>query len=111
MREFKRGTPAFGIAVGLLLVAVAVLIMTIGFWKTLLLVALFAVGYVLGAVDDVGSFFKTAANRVVPEKKPELIDMKKEITREQADQIAAMKEEAARSAAAQAAARENTGAE
>ena len=96
MKQFRKGTPAFGVAVGLLLVIIAALMMTIGFWKTLLLLVLFGVGYVLGAVDDLGSFFKTAANRVIPEKKPEIIDVKKEITREQAEQIAALKEETAK---------------
>ena len=100
MNDFKKGTPAFGIALGLLFVVIGVLLLTLGFWKCLLLVGLFAVGYLLGAVDNMGAFFKTAANRVIPEKKIQVIDMKKEITREQADQIAAMREEAQKAQAA-----------
>ena len=83
MKEFKRGTPAFGVCLGFLFVVAGVLLMTIGFWKTLLFAALFAAGYFLGAVKDKSRFLKDTVNRVVPEKKNENINFREEITRMQ----------------------------
>ena len=68
MRKLKMGTPAMGIAIGLGLVGVAVLIMLIGFWKTLLLVALFGIGFFLGTVENKQEFIKDTANKIIPEK-------------------------------------------
>ena len=99
MNNFKKGTPAFGMVLGVLFALIGLLLMTLGFWKCVLLVCLFGLGYLLGAVDNLPEFFKTAANRVVPEKKIQMIDMKKEVTREQADQMAAMRSEAAKAQA------------
>ena len=48
--SFKRGTPGFGIFIGAVLVALGALVMLIGFWKTLVLGALFGIGYFLGTV-------------------------------------------------------------
>lgn len=83
MKKLKMGTPAMGIAIGLGLVGAAVLIMLIGFWKTLLLVALFGIGFFLGTVENKQEFIKDTANKIIPEKEAKVIDLKSEITREQ----------------------------
>lgn len=81
--SFKKGTPAFGLALGLILAGLGALVMAIGFWKTLLLAGLFAIGYFLGSVEDKSRFFRNTANRIIPEKNSQAIDLKSEIMREQ----------------------------
>ena len=88
MRKLKMGTPAMGIAIGLGLVGIAVLIMLIGFWKTLLLVALFGIGFFLGTVENKQEFIKDTANKIIPEKEAKVIDLKSELTREQEEHLA-----------------------
>jgi len=83
MNQFKKGTPAYGVFLGLVLAAAGALILWIGFWKTLLLVALFGLGYFLGTVSDKGQFLRETANRIVPEKKERTFNMREELTREQ----------------------------
>lgn len=81
--NMKRGTPGFGIAVGAALVALGALVMLIGFWKTLILGALFALGFFLGTVENKGEFVKNAANKLIPDKGAKMIDLKSELAREQ----------------------------
>ena len=57
--------------------------MVIGFWKTLLLCLLFGLGYFLGTVEDKSGFIKKAANRLIPSKEAQVIDLKSEIARQQ----------------------------
>ena len=83
MKKLKIGTPMAGVAFGTALVAVAVLIMVIGFWKTLILAVLFAVGYFLGTVENKSEFMKNAANKLIPDKEAKVIDFKTELAREQ----------------------------
>lgn len=83
MKHLKRGTPEFGVLCGIALVISACLVMWIGFWKTLILLVLFALGYFLGAVDNKEKFFKDTMNKVIPEKKNEPIDIRASLTREQ----------------------------
>ena len=100
MKKLKMGTPAMGITVGAGLVGIAVLIMLIGFWKTLILVALFGIGYFVGTVDNKQEFIKDAANRIIPAKEAKVIDIKSEIARDQDERQAEME-------AAEAAEKEN----
>ena len=81
--SFKRGTPGFGIFIGAVLVALGALVMLIGFWKTLVLGALFGIGYFLGTVENKGEFMKNAANKLIPDKEAKMIDLKSELAREQ----------------------------
>ena len=83
MKDFRWGTPGFGIFLGGLLTVAGVLIMTLGFWKTVLLAILFILGYFLGAVDDKTALIKQTINRVVPEKKNEVINFREELAKEQ----------------------------
>jgi uncharacterized membrane protein len=79
----KRGTPMYGIVIGAALVALGALVMLIGFWKTLILAVLFAVGYFLGTVENKSEFMKNAANKLIPDKEAKVIDFKTELAREQ----------------------------
>lgn len=85
MKNLKMGTPSMGIAIGLGLVGVAVLIMLIGFWKALLLLVLFAIGYFVGTVENKQEFIKDTANKIIPAKEAKVIDIKSEIAREQTE--------------------------
>lgn len=82
MKNFRRGTPAFGLFLGALLVLAGALVMWIGFWKTLVLVLLFAIGYFIGAVGDKPEFVRGTVNKVVP-KKQETINFRSEVEKEQ----------------------------
>ncbi len=83
MKKLKMGTPAMGIVVGLGLVGLAALVMLIGFWKTLLLALLFAIGFFIGTVDNKQEFIKNTANKIIPAKDAKVIDIKSEISRDQ----------------------------
>ena len=83
MKKLKLGTPAMGIALGCALLIAGVLAMLIGFWKTLILVCLFGVGYFLGTIDNMGAFIKDKANRIIPDRSAQTINIKDEISRDQ----------------------------
>ncbi len=82
MKKPKLGTPVTGIIFGCALVVVGVLAMLIGFWKTLILVCLFGIGYFLGTIENIGAFIKDKANRIIPNKSSKPINFKDEIMRE-----------------------------
>ena len=86
--NLKKGTPAFGLVLGAAFVALGALVMLIGFWKTLALCALFAVGYFLGTVENKREFMKNTANKLIPDKEVKVIDLKSELKREQEAQAA-----------------------
>ena len=81
--NLKKGTPAFGLILGAALVVLGALVMLIGFWKTLALCVLFAVGYFLGTVENKREFMKNTANKLIPDKEIKVIDLKSELKREQ----------------------------
>ena len=82
MKKPKMGTPMMGVAVGAALVAIAALIMIIGFWKVLILLILFGIGYFIGTVENKQEFIKEAANRIITAKEAKVIDLKSEIARD-----------------------------
>ena len=90
--KLKKGTPVFGLVLGAALVALGALVMLIGFWKTLALGALFAVGYFLGTVENKREFMKNTANKLIPDKEVKVIDLKSELKREQEMSQAAAEE-------------------
>ena len=92
MKKLKMGTPLTGIIIGAALVAIAVLIMIIGFWKVLLLLLLFGIGYFIGTVENKQEFIRNTANRIIPAKEAKVIDIKSEITREQEEREEAAEE-------------------
>ena len=83
MKKLKMGTPLMGVAIGAALVAVAALVMIIGFWKTLVLLVLFAAGFFIGTVENKQEFVRNTANKIIPAKEAKVIDIKSEIARDQ----------------------------
>ena len=81
--NLKKGTPQYGLVLGTALTLLGALVMLIGFWKTLILAVLFAVGYFLGTVENKSEFMKNAANKLIPDKEAKVIDFKTELAREQ----------------------------
>jgi uncharacterized membrane protein len=60
---FKSGTNLNALICGIIGFAVALLALLIGFWKTLLLVAFFAVGYIVGKTGIVQRLFEYVTDR------------------------------------------------
>lgn len=87
MNKFRKGTPLFGVVMGVAFVAFGTLLLTIGFWKSLLLLVLFCVGYFIGAVSNKADVIKETVNRVAPGKTVKPIDLKAELRAEQKEQI------------------------
>lgn len=87
MNKFRQGTPLFGVIMGIAFVAFGALLLTIGFWKSLLLLVLFFLGYFVGAVNNKADVIKDTVNRVAPGKTVKPIDLKAEIRAEQKEQI------------------------
>lgn len=50
--KFQHGTPMCGIVCGLVGVIIALSLIFLGFWKTLLILVMFGIGYVLGAFSN-----------------------------------------------------------
>ena len=67
-RFFQVGTPQCGFLMGLCGVAVAFLLLFAGFWRTLLIAALFTVGFLLGSHSNKLETMKTIINRLFPPK-------------------------------------------
>lgn len=61
---FRPGTTACAVLCSILGIVVALSLLLIGFWKTLLLSVCFGVGWFLGAVKDKAAFFKRWINRL-----------------------------------------------
>ena len=59
------------------------LVMWIGFWKTLVLALLFALGYFLGGVEKKKDFLKGSVNKVIPDKEIKVIDFRSEVLKQQ----------------------------
>ena len=62
----KVGTTACGIFWGAVFVVLGILLITIGFWKTLLVAILFLLGLFVGGVKDKQAFIRGIVNRVIP---------------------------------------------
>ena len=90
MKKLKMGTTLMGLILGCVLAGAGVLVMLIGFWKALILICLFGIGFFIGRVDHPGEYVREKANRLIPDKSAQPINLKDEIAREQAENIAAM---------------------
>lgn len=64
----KIGTTQCGLLLGACGVAIAFLLIFLGFWNTLLVLALFALGYWIGAIEGKTNFIKNTINRLFPPK-------------------------------------------
>ncbi len=65
---FRVGTPRCGLITGLLGAAIALMLIFLGFWKTLLVALFFAGGYAFGAYTHKGEILKGWINRLFPPK-------------------------------------------
>ncbi len=63
-KKLQVGTPLCGIVYGLVGVVIALCLLYLGFWKTLLIVAFFAIGYVIGAFNNKKAFVEAAISTV-----------------------------------------------
>ena len=86
MNRFKKGTDEYGLLLGLIFAGCGALILWIGFWKTLLLVALFAIGYIIGGNKDLSRITKSTVEKIVP-RKEETVDFRAEIEKRQAESM------------------------
>lgn len=68
MEKFRIGTPMGGILLGCMGALLALLLLFLGFWRTLLVTAFFAVGYFLGAVEHKSEVLKAWINKHFPPK-------------------------------------------
>ena len=65
------GTPACGLFCGVIGAVAALLMILLGFWNALLVMALAVVGVFLGAVKDKVQWLKNLLNKVIPSKDQE----------------------------------------
>ena len=78
MKKLKFGETGTGLILGGILVALGALVMLIGFWRVLILVCLFGVGYFIGTVDNKEDFFKQQIRKVIPDKSAQPINLKEQ---------------------------------
>ena len=94
MKKLRMGTPLMGIVLGGILLAAGILVMLIGFWKVLILACLFGIGYFIGTIENFTEFVREKANKIIPDRTAQPINIKDEIAREQAENIASTTVEA-----------------
>jgi len=60
------GTPACGLFCGICGIVLAVLLLTLGFWKTLFVAILCVIGVFVGGVKDKAECLKKIVNKIFP---------------------------------------------
>ena len=65
---FTIGTTKCGLLMGACGVAIAFMLIFLGFWNTMLVLALFLFGYWIGAIEGKTNFIKNMINRLFPPK-------------------------------------------
>ena len=65
---FRIGTPECAIFFGAVAMVLALLFLTIGFWRTLLVAALVTAGAFIGGVSNKKDWFRGVINRLFPPK-------------------------------------------
>ena len=63
---FQIGTPQCGVAMGCLGILIALMLLFLGFWRTLFIALFFAAGYFLGSSRDKGEAIKKTINKLFP---------------------------------------------
>lgn len=66
--SLKIGTPLCGILMGIAGAVLALMLLFLGFWRTLFVAVLFAAGYFLGACANKTEVVKRVINRLFPPK-------------------------------------------
>ena len=72
------GTPECAVFSGAAAMVLALLLLTLGFWKTLLVTAIVCVGAFIGGVKDKKGFIARIVNRLFPPKTPVPYQTRKE---------------------------------
>lgn len=65
---FKIGTTKCGLLMGACGALLAFMLIFLGFWNTVLVAALFLLGYWIGAIEGKTNFIKNTINRLFPPK-------------------------------------------
>lgn len=65
---FRIGTPACGVATGVLGVVLAFMLLFLGFWRTLMVALFFFAGYLIGANPNKTAAIKAWINKQFPPK-------------------------------------------
>ena len=68
MDKFRIGTPQCGLLFAALGAVLALMLLYMGFWRTLFVVVLAAAGYFIGASEDKAESLKALINKVFPPK-------------------------------------------
>lgn len=68
MDRFQNGTRLCGLICGLAGVAIALMLLLLGFWRTVFVAAFFGAGYFIGVSKDPVGTVKAAINRLFPPK-------------------------------------------
>ncbi len=68
MEKFRIGTPLCGVVCAMLGALLALMLLYMGFWRTLFVAALAAAGYFVGASKDKGEALKNCINKLFPPK-------------------------------------------
>ena len=68
MRKFEKGTPEYGLILGVLGAVVAAMILFFGFWRTVFVAVLFAAGYFIGSSKDKAETVRAFINKRFPPK-------------------------------------------
>ncbi|MEG0511646.1 MAG: DUF2273 domain-containing protein [Clostridia bacterium] len=62
------GTPKCGLVTGIIGAVFALLLIFVGFWNTIFVALLFAIGYFLGAYQNKAATLKSIINKIFPPK-------------------------------------------
>lgn len=68
MDKFRIGTPQCGLLFAALGAVLALMLLYMGFWRTLFVIVLAAAGYFIGASEDKPESLKALINKVFPPK-------------------------------------------
>lgn len=63
-KKLQHGTPLCGMVCGLVGVIIALSLIFLGFWKTLLILVMFGIGYVLGAFSNKKQMLDATINTI-----------------------------------------------
>ncbi len=83
---FTPGTPQCALLCALIGAAIAALLLTIGFWKTLFIAAFGAVGGLLGGISNKANAVRDLVNRRIPDRDAPIKEIAREHT-EMADMV------------------------
>lgn len=90
---FKKGTPQCGLAYGVIAFVFGLLLVLIGFWKTLLIAVLCALAAFWGGVQNHEQALKNGMNKVIPHEPTALKKERKDKQHAQEEKPSDTKEE------------------